>query len=664
VGALRARPAGRRRRRHAELLIMCGIAGIVSLDERPVALADLRRMCGAMVHRGPDDEGFYVARSAGLAMRRLSIIDLAGGRQPVHNEDRSVWAVLNGEIYNFQELRRGLLARGHVFTTATDTEVIVHLYEEKGPRCLESLRGMFGLAVWDERARSLLLARDRVGIKPVYYWQDAGRLAFASEVKALLELPEVERTLNWRALGHLLAFLTTPHTESIVEGVRKLEPGTYLLAGPDGIRHSRYWELRWQPDAARGERETVEALREQLDESVRLHMISDVPVGAFLSGGVDSSAVVAAMARQSARPVKTFSIGFVEEDYSELRHARAVARALGTEHHERVLQPDVVSVLDDLVWHLDEPFGDPSAIPTYMVSQMAAEHVTVVLSGDGGDELFAGYDRYRVEERERRYDRLPRTLRRAAGAVASRAPRGMKGRNFLRHLALDGHRRYLDAASFFGREEQRELLQPEAFARVSAADPWSDAAAYMDGLGGDWLSTLQQLDVRGYLPLDILTKVDRMSMAHSIEARVPLLDHVLMEFAATIPPGLRLRQGAGKYVFKQALRGVLPAAILDRPKQGFAIPLGRWFRGGLSSLVRDLLLSRRSRERGVIQPRAVEALLRRNEAGRDQSFQLWTLISFELWARHFLDGAARPAREWNGAPLVVGPAAPAAMVCA
>jgi asparagine synthase (glutamine-hydrolysing) len=342
---------------------MCGIAGIVSLDQRPVALEDLRRMCGAMVHRGPDDEGFYVARTAGLAMRRLSIIDLAGGRQPVPNEDRSVWAVLNGEIYNFQELRRGLQARGHVFSTATDTEVIVHLYEERGPRCVEALRGMFGLAVWDERAQSLLLARDRVGIKPVYYWQDAGRLAFASEVKALLELPEVERTLNWQALGHLLAFLTTPHTESIVEGIHKLEPGSYLVAGPGGIRHSRYWELRWEPDATRGERETVEALREQLDEAVRLHMVSDVPVGAFLSGGVDSSAVVAAMARQSARAVKTFSIGFVEEDYNELRQARTVARALGTEHHERVLEPDVLGVLDDLVWHLDEPFGDASAIP-------------------------------------------------------------------------------------------------------------------------------------------------------------------------------------------------------------------------------------------------------------------------------------------------------------
>jgi asparagine synthase (glutamine-hydrolysing) len=643
---------------------MCGIAGIVSLDQRPVALEDLRRMCGAMVHRGPDDEGFYVARTAGLAMRRLSIIDLAGGRQPVANEDRTVWAVLNGEIYNFQELRRGLEARGHAFSTATDTEVIVHLYEERGPRCVEALRGMFGLAVWDERAQSLLVARDRVGIKPVYYLQDGRRLAFASEVKALLELPGVERALNWRSLGHLLAFLTTPHAESIVAGIHKLEPGTYLVAGRDGIRHTRYWELRWAPDRSRGERGFVEALRERLDESVRLHMVSDVPVGAFLSGGVDSSAVVAAMARASARPVKTFSIGFAEEDYSELVHARAVARALGTDHHEQVVEPDVVSVLDDLVWHLDEPLGDPSAIPTYMVSRMAAEHVTVVLSGDGGDELFAGYDRYRVEARERRLDRVPSPLRRLLAALARRAPAGMKGRNFLRHLALDGHRRYLDAASFFTLDEQRELLQPDAFARVSAADPWSEAAGYMAGLGSDWLSTLQQLDVNGYLPLDILTKVDRMSMAHSIEARVPLLDHRLMELAATVPPELRLRRGTSKYVFKQGLRGVLPDSILARPKQGFAIPLGRWFRGGLSQLVREVLLSTRARQRGVVRPWAVEALLRRNREGRDQSFQLWTLLSFELWARHFLDGPPRPEREWTGAPLVVGPAAPPAMVCA
>ena len=637
---------------------MCGIAGIVSLGGRPVGLPDLRRMCAALAHRGPDDEGVYLARGAGLAMRRLSIIDLATGRQPVHNEDRTVWAVFNGEIYNFPELRRELEGRGHSFYTGTDTEVIVHLYEERGPRCVEALRGMFAFAVWDERAQSLLLARDRLGIKPLYYRHAGGRLAFASELKSLLQLPEDDRAINWRALGHLLAFLTTPRAESIVEGCRKLEPGTVLVASPRGVSVSRYWELDWAPDYSRSPAEVAEELQARLLESVRLHLASDVPLGAFLSGGVDSSAVVAAMARLGARPVKTFSIGFPEEDYNELRYARMVAQALGTEHHELTLQPDVLSVIDDLAWHLDEPFGDSSAIPTYMVSKLAAEHVTVVLSGDGGDELFAGYDRYQVEARERRRERLPAVLRRALGALARRAPEGTTGRNFLRHLALDGPQRYLDAATCFRTDELRGLLAPEVFDLVTAESPWAAAAAWLGDPGRHWLSSLQHLDINAYLPLDILTKVDRMSMAHSIEARVPLLDHTLVEFAATIPPELKLHGGEGKHIFKRALREWLPAPILGRPKQGFAIPLGRWFRGRLGEFVHDLLLSDTARRRGFYRPGSIAALLERQRRG-DLDLQLWTLISLELWARRFLDQPARlpvePARE--GASLVVGPAA-------
>ena len=640
---------------------MCGIAGMARFDGAPVRLDDVRRMCAALAHRGPDDEGFYMAPSAGLGMRRLSIIDLETGRQPVHNEDGTVWAVFNGEIYNFQELRRELEGRGHSFYTGTDTEVIVHLYEERGRRCVEALRGMFAFAVWDERDQSLLLARDRVGIKPLYYCEAGGRLAFASELKALLELPDVERTVNWTALGHVFTFLTTTQSESIVQGVRKLEPGTTLTASRQGVRLSRYWDLQWAPDYGRSEAEWVEGLRALLDESVRLHMISDVPLGAFLSGGIDSSSVVASMARLSPRPVKTFSIGFVEEDYNELGYARQVARAFGTEHHELVLEPDVLSVLEDLAWHLDEPFGDPSAIPTYMVSKLAAEHVTVVLSGDGGDELFAGYDRYRVEARERRWEWLPGPLRRALGALAGRAPARVRGRNFLRHVTLDGVERYLDAATFFRREEQRELFSPAVFDLVSAADPRREAIGYLARPDRHWLSSLQHLDMKQYLPLDILTKVDRMSMAHSIEARVPLLDHKLIEFAATIPPELKLRHGTGKYIFKRALRGLVPGPVLQRPKQGFAIPLGRWFQGRLAEFVRELLLSRAARQRGLINPGYVEKLLKRKDGGSDSDFQLWTLISFELWARRFLDQAWQPLAATTPAlarqPLVTGPAA-------
>jgi asparagine synthase (glutamine-hydrolysing) len=638
---------------------MCGIAGIASFEGRPVRLDELRRMSAVMSHRGPDDEGFYVAPGAGLAMRRLSIIDLATGRQPVSNEDGTVWAVFNGEIYNFRELRRELEGRGHSFYTATDTEVIVHLYEERGPQCVEALRGMFAFAVWDEREQSLLLARDRVGIKPLYYCQAGGRLAFASELKALLTLPEVGRVLNCAALGHVFAFLTTPQADSIIQGVHKLEPGTVLVASRGGVRLSRYWDLEWAPDYGRSEAELVEELRSRLEESVRLHMVSDVPLGAFLSGGVDSSAVVATMARLSSQPVKTFSIGFEEDDYNELAHAGQVARAFGTEHHELILQPDVLGVLEDLAWYLDEPFGDPSAIPTYMVSQLAAEHVTVVLSGDGGDELFAGYDRYRVEAKERRRERIPAAVRRALGALARRSPERMKGRNFLRHLALDGLERYLDALTQFRREEQRELFQPDVFALVSGGDPWREMGAYIAEPDRNWLSSLQHLDTRAYLPLDILAKVDRMSMAHSIEARVPLLDHEFIEFAATIPPELKLRQGTSKYIFKRALRGRLPASILGRPKKGFSIPLGRWFRGRLREFAWELLLSDRARQRGLFNATYVARLLRRHHDGRDLDFHLWTLISFELWARRFLD---EPRRASPGAPvgeaLVVGPAAP------
>jgi asparagine synthase (glutamine-hydrolysing) len=642
---------------------MCGIAGMMSFDGAPVRLEELRRMCGALAHRGPDDEGLYMGAGVGLGMRRLSIIDLATGRQPVHNEDGTVWAVFNGEIYNFQELRRDLQERGHSFYTGTDTEVIVHLYEERGTRCVDALRGMFAFAVWDERARSLLLARDRVGIKPLYYCQTGGRLAFASELKALLQLPGVERNLNWKAVGHMFTFLTTPTAESIVQDVRKLEPATVLTATARGVRLSPYWNLEWRPDYGRTEMELAAELRERLEESVRLHLVSDVPLGAFLSGGIDSSSVVATMARLSPRPVKTFSIGFDEKDYDELHYARLAARAFGTEHHELVLEPDVLSVIEDLAWDLDEPFGDPSAIPTYMVSKLAAEHVTVVLSGDGGDELFAGYDRYRVEERERRREWLPGALRRALGTLARHAPERMKGRNFLRHLALDGHERYLDAATFFRREEQRELFLPDIFALVSAGDPWREAVECLGGPDRHWLSSLQHLDMKAYLPLDILTKVDRMSMAHSIEARVPLLDHKLIEFAATIPAELKLRGGNGKYIFKRALRGLVPAPILERPKRGFAIPLGRWFRGRLGDFVRDLLLSDRARQRGFVNPAYVEKLLERNERGRNLDCQLWILISFELWAQRFLDEAGRASRRPapEVVPLVVGPAAPQAM---
>lgn len=595
-------------------------------------------MCAAMVHRGPNDEGYHLGTGAGLGMRRLSIIDLDSGHQPVGNEDGSVWTVFNGEIYNFKELRGELERQGHSFSTRTDTETIVHLYEEHGTRCVEKLRGMFAFAVWDENRRQLLLARDRLGIKPLYYAEIGGRLLFASEVKALLRLPEVDARLNWQAVAHLFTFLCTPATDSIIQGVRKLEPGHLLVASPGRpVRISRYWDLHFEPDYGRSEADFVERLRELLEESVRLHLVSDVPVGAFLSGGIDSSSIVATMARLASGPVKTFSIGFTEGDCNELDHARRIADVFATDHHELILQPDVLGVLEDLAWHLDEPFGDSSAIPTYMVSKLAAEHVKVVLSGDGGDELFAGYDKYLVEGKERKYRFLPAPARRVLRAMGTMIPEGIRGRNFLRHISLAGGQRYLDASTLFRREQQRKLFRPEVFAWLSSYDPWQQAAEFLARANGNWLSALQYLDIQSYLPLDILTKVDRMSMAHSIETRVPLLDHKLVEFAATIPPELKLRTGTTKYVFKRALRGVLPPEILARPKHGFAVPLGHWFRGQLSHVIRELLLSDTSKRRGIFNPDYIETLLERHANGQELDLHLWTLISFEMWCRTFLD---------------------------
>jgi len=627
---------------------MCGIAGIIRWDQRPVLEHEIRAMCGAMVHRGPDDEGIYLGDGVAIGMRRLSIIDLDTGHQPVCNEDGTVWIVFNGEIYNYRELRRELQGRGHTFRTEGDTETIVHLYEDFGPRCVEHLRGMFAFAIWDTRRREVLLARDRLGIKPLYYTERNGELLFASELKPILQNESVDRSLSWEAVGHLFTFLATPPAQSIVEGVSKLEPARVAI-GRAGrpLEITRYWDVAFEPNGTATEAELVEQLRDLLTEAVTLHQVSDVPVGAFLSGGIDSSAIVAMMAKPAAGRLKTFSIGFEEAGFDELAHARAVAAQFGTDHHDVVLRPDVVRIVEDLTWYLDEPFGDTSAIPTYMVSKLASEHVKVVLSGDGGDELFAGYDKYVVEGRERAYDRLPGPVKKLAGAVGSIMPHGMRGRRFVCHLALEGPSRYLDAQKLFHADEMSSLFQPEALehvARTTGGVRPHESARLM-GSDPDWLSAIQYRDLNHYLPLDILTKVDRMTMAHSIEARPPLLDHRLVEFAATIPARFRLRDGTTKYLFKQAMRGILPDSIIDRQKHGFAVPISRWFRGELAGFARDILLSDSSRRRGIFNVGYIERLLQLNAQGRDLDLQLWTALSFEMWCRRFLDASPQRATE-------------------
>ena len=638
---------------------MCGIAGIVRWNEQPVLEHEIRSMCDLMVHRGPDEDGVYVNGGVGIGMRRLSIIGLGNGSQPIANEDRTVWVVFNGEIYNYASLRRDLVSRGHVFRTDSDTECLVHLYEDHGARLVDHLRGMFAFAIWDTKRRQLLLGRDRLGIKPLYYAEVDNSLIFASEIKPILECAAVDRALDWGAVGHLVTFLSTPSATSIVSGIKKLEPArTAVAVAGRPLAIERYWNVTFTPDERSTEQELIERLRELLDESVALHQVSDVPVGAFLSGGLDSSAVVATLARQHPG-VKTFSIGFEESGFDELPHARDVAAHFGTDHHDLVLRPDVVRIVEDLTWYLDEPFGDTSAIPTYMVSKLAAEHVKVVLSGDGGDEVFAGYDRYVVEDRERSLDGVPRPIRRLAGTIGSALPDGTRGKRFLQHLALDGAARYLDASMLFRGPEMQRLFRPDVYEQIARHDITGDATALLNHGGDDWLAGVQHFDLNAYLPQDILTKVDRMTMAHSLEARPPLLDHRLVEFAATIPARFRLRNGETKYLFKQAMRGILPDRIIDRQKQGFAVPLARWMRKDLATFSRDVLLSSAAERRGIFNLPYVEHLLRLNDRGRDLDLQLWTILSLELWCRRFIDRSApAPARAHkptaNPVPVAVG----------
>ena len=630
---------------------MCGIAGFVDAAVPRLALAPVRldaefglvhRMCEAIRHRGPDDEGIHVQPGVGLGMRRLSIIDLAGGRQPIHNENSTVWVVFNGEIYNYRELRAELEAHGHHFATSSDTESIVHAYEQWGEDAFRRLRGMFGIALWDQSTRTLLLARDRAGQKPVHYAERGGRLYFASEIKSLLAAGAVEPRLDLASLDHYLAFLYTPRDRAIFEGVRKLPPGHFLRWRDGRSEVVRYWHIAAEETFTGSEEDAVAHLQTVLRDAVSSHMISDVPLGAFLSGGVDSSAVVGMMAQSSSRPVKTFSIGFDDPAFDELEHARTVARHFGTDHHEFVVKPDGLSILDDLIRHFDEPFADSSAIPTWYVSEIARRHVTVVLSGDGGDELFGGYDRYLPHPRVAAFDRAPIPGLRAAAALAwPLLPHGAKGKNFLRHVAKDAAGRYLDSITFFQPDERAALYADGARAALASgaeATLWRHferfAALPHDG-------RMMRFDFETYLPEDVLTKVDRMSMAHSIESRVPLLDNTVIDFAASLPSRFKIHAGRRKHVLKQALRPLLPPGILDRRKQGFGVPLGTWFRGGLTDLFSEVLESPRARQRGYFEPAFVSRLVKEHlSAQRDHTLRLWQLTVFELWHRHYLDSAA------------------------
>jgi asparagine synthase (glutamine-hydrolysing) len=618
---------------------VCGIYGAFSTDaQRPIQADLLERMGQVLAHRGPDGEGRHLAGPLGMGMRRLSIIDLTGGDQPIANEDGTVWVVFNGEIYNYRELTADLSARGHRFATSSDTEVLVHLYEEYGERCVEPLRGMFAFAIWDGARRELLVGRDRLGIKPLYYAATPDGFVFGSELKALVQSPWLSPRLDRRGLAAYLEYGYVPDPLSILHGVAKVPPGhTLTVRSGRPASPRRYWQATGhfkRAAASEGETQAAEDLWRKLEEAVRFHMVSDVPVGAFLSGGVDSSAVVSMMARSSGRPVKTFSVGFREDRYNELPHARQVAEAYGTEHHELVVEPNDLKVLEELLSGFDEPFADSSAIPTYLVSRLARQHVKVVLSGDGGDELFAGYDRYVVDHRRRHVGLLGDLgLGAPLRALSAILPVG-GGKNTLHNLSLPRLQRYIHAISLFPQQALCAVMADGDASRVdltSLADPELDA-----------LSQLQDLDLKTYLPGDILTKVDRMSMANSLEARVPLLDHPLVEFACSLPPDLQFRDGITKYLLKRALEGRVPAGILTRPKQGFAVPLESWFSGSIPGFFRDELADTSWLDGVGIQGAEVNRLLDRfaDTRRRDYCDRLWALVVLNRAVRRLLGPAS------------------------
>jgi asparagine synthase (glutamine-hydrolysing) len=626
---------------------MCGIVGFVRNDGTGIDEALLSRMCNAIRHRGPDDDGFYVNNYVGLAMRRLAIIDLKSGQQPIHNQDRSAWIVFNGEIYNYLELREKLEKLGHRFYTNSDTEAIVHAYDQYGVDCPKHLRGMFAFAIWNEKTQELFLARDRVGKKPLLYALVNGQLIFGSEFSALLLHPDVSREVQPEAIDHYLSFMCIPAPLTAYRAIRKLEPGHWLRWRKGEIETQRYWQPDFTKKLDISEAEAGERTVEILRDAVKVRLMSEVPLGAFLSGGIDSSAVVALMSQESGERVKTFSIGFEEQDFSELHHARRIAEHVGADHHEFIVRPDAVEVLPLLVDHYGEPYADSSAVPTYYVARETRKHVTVALNGDGGDESFAGYDRYIAMGLTEKYRRVPSLLRESViketvNLIPSspiKRSRVNSAKRLLEVVSRPKVDRYMHWMSVFN-EEAKLPLYSDFFRQqivdanaTGVLETWFKRA---NGIG--ILDAMLLTDQMTYLPNDLLVKVDIATMAVSLEARSPFLDHHVIEFAASLPQKLKLRGLTSKYLLKKVLRKLLPSENLNRRKMGFGVPIGHWFRGKMQPFLREVVLSDKALRRGLFKPEAVRQLVERHTRGeRDYSHQLWTLLMLELWFNRFID---------------------------
>ncbi len=626
---------------------MCGIHGVMALNGAPrVDPQHLRNMGAVAAHRGPDDHGDFLDGPLGFGMQRLSIIDVAGGHQPIFNEDESVVVVCNGEIYNFQSLRENLIGRGHSFRTNSDVEVIVHLYEEYGDACVEHLRGMFGFALWDRKAQRLLIGRDRTGIKPLYYSLTNGRLAFASEAKSILTLPDFSRQLNMDALPHYLHLGYVPAPLSMFDGIQKLPPATLMIVENDKVRQHQYWSM---PESGQGEGDLEhwsDRLRDTLEQCVERQMVSDVPLGAFLSGGIDSSAVVAMMSRNSDEQVRTFAIGFGGSSggqfYNELPYARQVAEQFSTQHREIVVEPSVVELLPQLLWHMDEPIADTAFVTTYLVSEFARREVTVILSGVGGDELFGGYRRYLGGYYARALSRVPRFIRQSVvRPVLGRMPvdRHSRMANLTRYA-----RALVQAADWPLAQQYQSFVEAASTGDVMSllATPPQSFTPHIEAafanLSGDPLAQMMRVDLATQLPDDLLSLTDRMSMATSLECRVPLLDEALIDLAVEMPSRHKIAGRDLKHVLKHALRDVLPREILYRQKRGFGAPMGAWFKKELRPLVDELLSSKRLEQRGWLNPEQVQALRADHDANRaDHTDKLAALTNLELWAQIYLD---------------------------
>lgn len=626
---------------------MCGIVGIVRNDGKPVDRDLVTRMSNAIRHRGPDDDGFYFNEGVGLGMRRLSIIDVKGGQQPIHNEDRTAWIVYNGEIYNYLELREKLEKLGHKFYTNSDTEAIIHAYERYGYECARHLRGMFAFAIWDERTQELLLARDRVGKKPLLYAQENGQLIFGSEFSSLLSHPDVSRDVEPEAIDQYLSFMCVPAPLTAYKSIKKLEPGHTLRWRKGEIKTERYWLPDFSHKLKISEEEAGEQALALLREAVRIRLMSEVPLGAFLSGGIDSSAVVALMSEESSERVKTFSIGFEEQDFSELHHARRVAEHVGADHHEFIVRPDALEVLPLLVEHYGEPYADSSAVPTYYVARETRKYVTVALNGDGGDESFAGYERYAAMSLAEKYRKLPAFLRESVIRQAVeliptsdvRRSRVRSAKRFLQGASLTKIDRYMRWVSVFPKDVKVSLYADSFLQQTRNADAAATIAPWFGRANGAGIVDASLLaDIMTYLPNDLLVKVDIATMAVSLEARSPFLDHHLIEFAASLPENLKLRGLTTKYLLKRVLRRLLPEENLHRPKMGFGVPIGHWFRGQMQPFLREVLLSEKSLRRGFFKTETVKRLIESHTRGEcDYSQQLWTLLLLELWFNRFID---------------------------